>query len=271
MIMEKLLEFILKKETIGTITTIALAYLAYKFAKFLIDHSLTKSKTEYERKKKKTVTELLKNITKTLIFAIATICILDLFGINVNSLVASLGIASAVGALSLQDTLKDIISGSVIIMDNYFVIGDYVKYEGFTGQVIEFGLKTTKIMNVDGEVKIVANRNISEIINLSQKKASNLILAPTAYEEKVEKVEKILAEIVEEIRTWDTMDKEKTEYIGVVELNSSSVDYGIRIYCSPGKVWQYRRDILRMIKIKYDKNKIKIPYDQLEVHDAKSS
>lgn len=268
--MEKFLGFILKKEIIGTLATIILAYIAYKVVNFLIDHSLTKAKTDYERKKKKTVTELLKNIMKTLIIAIALICILDMFGINVNSLVASLGIASAVGALSFQDTLKDVISGSVIIMDNYFVIGDYVNYEGFTGQVIEFGLKTTKIMSVDGEVKIVANRNISEIINLSQKKASNLILAPTAYEEKVEKVEAILNELVEEIRTWDTMDKEKTEYIGVVELNSSSVDYGIRIYCSPGKVWQYRRDILRLIKMKYDENDIKIPYDQVEVHNAKS-
>lgn len=266
--MEDLISFILKKEVIGTALTILFSFIMYKMLKFLIEHSLTKAKNEYERKKKRTVTELLKNILKVLIVAIAIICILDLYGVNVNSLVASLGIASAVGALALQDTLKDVICGAVIIMDNYFVMGDYIKYEGFTGQVIEFGLKTTKIMNVDGEVKIVANRNISEVINLSQKKASNLILAPVAYEEKIEKVEKILNEIVEEIRTWETMDIKETNYIGVVELNASSVDYGIRIYCSPGKVWQYRRDVLRLIKIKFDKNKIKIPYNQLEVHNA---
>ena len=45
----------------------------------------------------------------------------------------------------LQDALKDIIMGCNIILDNYFVVGDIVTYNGFTGEVVEFGLKNTKI------------------------------------------------------------------------------------------------------------------------------
>lgn len=266
--MEKFLEVIFKKQVIGTAITILVAYIAFSIVKLVLEKVLSRNKSEYDKKRKRTVAELLKNIFKWAIIAITGIIIMDLFGLNVSSLIASLGIASAVGALSFQDTLKDIISGASIIMDNYYVVGDYVKYNGFHGQIIELGLRSTKIMNFDGEVLILANRNISEVINLSQKTASTLIIAPTAYEAPIEKVEKVLNEIVEEIKTWDTMKKD-TAYIGINELKDSCIDYGIRIYCSPGKVWAYKREILKMIKQRYDKNKIKIPYNQLEVHHDK--
>ena len=267
--MDKFIEFISRKEIVGTLIVIAVAYCIYSIFRFIMNHLLSKNKSEFDKKRKRTVTELLKNIVKWTIIAISLIVILDLFGLNVSSFIASLGIASAVSALAFQDTLKDVISGAAIIMDNYFVVGDYVKYDGFTGQIIEFGLKSTKIMNFDGEVKIIANRNISEITNLSQKTASTMIAIPTAYETPIDKVEKVLNEIVEEIKEWDTMNKTKTEYIGINDLKDSCVEYGIRIYCSPGKVWGYRRAILKLVKQKYDKNKIKIPYNQIEVHHEK--
>ncbi len=262
--MEKLIEILTSKEVIGTIITIAIAYLLYNLFRFAVEKLLSKNKSEYDKKRKRTVIELLKNIFKWLLIAIVLIIILDLFGMDVSSLIASLGIASAVGALALQDSLKDIISGASIIMDNYFVVGDFVKYNDFNGQIIEFGLRSTKIMNFDGEVLIIANRNISEITNLSQKTASTLIKIPTAYEAPIEKVEKILNDIVEEIKNWETMKKD-TAFIGINDFKDSCIEYGIRIYCSPGKVWTYRREILKLIKQRYDKNKIKIPYNQMEI------
>ena len=262
--MEKLIEVLTSKEVVGTIIVIAVAYMLYNVFRFITARLLFKTKSEYDKKRKRTVTELLKNVVKWLLIFISLIIILDLFGMNVSSLIASLGIASAVGALALQDTLKDIISGSSIIMDNYFVVGDYVKYGDFKGQIIEFGLRSTKIMNADGEVLVLANRNISEITNLSQKPASTMITIPTAYEAPIAKVEKILTGIVEEVKEWETMKKD-TAYIGINDFKDSCIEYGIRIYCSPGKIWGYRREILKMVKQRYDKNKIKIPYNQLEV------
>ncbi len=267
--MKVVLDFLSKKQVYGTVIFTIVAFIIYKLFIVLVDKVIAKSKNELERKKKRTVIELIKNIGKYALILLVIIFILDLNGVKVTSLIASLGVASAVSALALQDTLKDIISGTSIIMDNYYVVGDYVKYKNFTGTVIQLGLRSTKIMDFDGQVYTIANRNIDEIINLSQKTASSLIVIPTAYEEKLEKVEKILNEVVEEIKTWETIDSDKTAYIGITELADSSVNYGIRYYCSPGKVWQYKRDALRLIKSKYDKNNIKIPYNQIEVHNGK--
>ena len=267
--MEKILKLVKTKEVYGVLLIIVIAFIVYKLFNILVNKSINRSKTPLERKRKQTVYNLIKNIIKYIVFAIAVIIILDLYGINVTSLVASLGVASAVGALALQDTLKDIISGTTIIMDNYYVVGDYVQYQDFFGEVIELGLKSTKIMDFDGRVLSVANRNIDSIINLSQKVASVLITIPTAYEAKTDKVEKVLKEVVEEIKKWETMDESKTAYIGITKLADSSVNYGIRFYCSPGKKYQYERDIYKLVKNKYEQNGIKIPYNQIEVHNAK--
>lgn len=267
--LEIFIDFITKKEVYGLLIILIAAYVLNIIFNKVVDKIMAKSKNELNRKRKKTVIELIKNIKKYALIIIALIFILDLYGVNVSSLVASLGVASALGALAFQDTFKDIISGAAIIMDNYYIVGDYVKYNGFYGQVIQLGLKSTKIMDFDGQVLTVANRNISEIINLSQKTSSALIEIPTAYEEKTEKVEKVLAEVVEEIKTWPTVDAKDTAYLGITSLGDSSVLYGIRYYCSPGKVAQYKRDALKLIKEKYDENDIKIPYNQLEVHNAK--
>ena len=58
--------------------------------------------------------------------------LLNLYGVNTTSLIAGLGIAGVALAFGLQEALKDIVSGIGIIMDNYFVVGDVVDYNGFT-------------------------------------------------------------------------------------------------------------------------------------------
>ena len=104
-----------------------------------------------------------------------------MFGVDTSSFIAGLGVASVVIGLALQDALKDIIGGINIILDNFYVVGDYVKYGDFTGQVISFGLKSTKIKDFNGNVMVVSNRNIDEIINLSQDKHVILLNIPTCY------------------------------------------------------------------------------------------
>ena len=266
--MNKLVLFITKKKVYGLFLIIAVSIFAYKLFDHLISQILLKNKSDFERKRTITVLSLFKNFIKYVIIFFATIFVLDLYGVNVTSLVASLGVASAVAALALQDTLKDIISGTTIIMDNYYVVGDYITYNGFTGKVIALGIRSTKIQDFDGKTYTIANRNINEIVNLSQSTASTLIVIPAAYEEKVEKVERVLDEIIKEVLTWSTVKKE-TSYVGIIELNSSSIDYGLRLYCSPGNIWQYKRDILRLVKVKFDKHNIEIPYTKIEVQNGK--
>lgn len=266
--MDKLILFLTKKKVYGLFLIIAIAIIVYIIFDKFLNRILLKNKSNFEKKRALTVLSLFKNFVKYVIIFFAVIFILDLYGVNVTGLVASLGVASAVAALALQDTLKDIISGTTIIMDNYYVVGDFITYNNFTGKVISLGIRSTKIQDFDGKTYTIANRNINEIVNLSQSTASSLIVIPVAYEEKIEKVEKVLDEVIKEVLTWPTV-KNETSYKGVYSFNTSSIDYSIRLYCSPGNLWQYKRDILRLVKIKFDKYNIEIPYTKIEVQNGK--
>ena len=115
---------------------------------------------------------------------------------------------------------------------------------------------------------IVANRNINTIINASQKKSNLYINIPTSYEEKVEKVEKVLKEVIESAKQ-DKVILQDSAYLGVNGFESSFVNYLICIVCNQDDRYKVNREMLKRVKLAYDKNKIKIPYNQIEVHHGK--
>ena len=96
-------------------------------------------------KRKNTVIVLVKSIIKYVIAVIVIILILGVYGVNTTSLIASLGVVTAIIGLAFQDTIKDFLAGVFLIFDNAYAVGDTVKINGFTGEVIALGLKTTKI------------------------------------------------------------------------------------------------------------------------------
>ena len=130
---------------------VLIGIVLYTLIKVLIRCIVKTGKTTFEKKRRNTVVKLLENIFKYIIFIVVILFILEAYGIDTKSLIAGIGVAGVVLGLALQDILKDLISGLSIMLDNYFVIGYIVEYEGFTGEVVEFGLKSTKIRNFSGE------------------------------------------------------------------------------------------------------------------------
>lgn len=265
--MENIFKFICSKEVIGTIIIIILTYIVYKICYSIIDNATIKGKDELVKKRRKTFLLLVKNTIKYILIILMVLALLSLYGFNINSLLAGLGIAGVVLGLGVQDALKDIFSGISIIFDDYFVVGDIVDYEGFVGTIIEFGLKSTKIKKYTGEVLIVSNRCINKITNITKEKSTVDIKIPTAYEEDILKVEKVINNIISKVKIGnkDILD---IDYLGVENFNDSSIDYLIRFTCKRGTQWDLKRVVLREIKLAYDKNNVKIPYNQLEVHNG---
>ncbi len=262
--LQNILSFLSKKEIYGLAIIIFSGLVVYNLGSKLIEKIINNGKTAYEKKKRNTIVKLLSNIAKVIVYILVIFFILDLYGVNTSALFTSLGVVSALVGLALQDTLKDIISGIDIILNNYFVVGDIVTYNDFTGEVIEMTLKATKIKKATGEVMVIANRNINQIINISQKKANVVIDIPTSYEIKTAKVEKTIAKIITEAKKIKGVHDE-SKYLGISSFGDSAVNYTISIICSQENQWQIKRDVLKIIKDTYEQDKITIPYQQIEV------
>lgn len=261
--------FIFQEKVIGPVLVLAIGFIVIRIITSLTKKMINHSKQEFETKRRNTVVELINNIIKYFIYILMVIFILNIYGVDTTSIIASLGVAGVILGFALQSTVEDFVCGISIILDNYFVIGDIVTYNGFTGEVIEMGLKSTKIKKVNGEVYVIANRNINSVINLSQQSAGLIIKVATAYEASVEHVEKVLKEVVENAKKLPHIYK-ASKYLGIEEMSDSSVNYSIFISCKQDQQWQVRRDILKLIKLAYEKENIKIPYPQIEVHNGEN-
>ncbi len=264
----KIMDVVMTKQVFGSIMVILITIIFVSLINSGIEKIMIRGKTVYEVKRRKTIVRLFQSIFKYILLAIAIMIILDFYGVDTKSLLASLGVAGVVLGLALQDTVKDLISGTMLIMENYLAVGDTVTYDDFSGEVIELGLRTTKIKAPSGEVMIIANRNIDTIINSSQKKAHLYLNVPTAYEEDTEKVEKVLTDIVKQA-IEDKLILDDSAYLGISSLETSAINYQLNIHCNQDRRSAVKREMYKRIKLAYDKNKLKMPYQQIEVHNGK--
>ena len=257
------------KEIISTIIIILISFIIYfiikKIIKRLLNINLAKSKIE--KRRKKTVLLLVQRIIKYLIIILSSISILSIFNVNTTAIVTSIGALSIVVGLALQDLLKDFLVGLSIIFENSFSIGDIIEVNGYKGEVIDFNLKSTKMRALTGEIYVIANRLINEIINYSINKRLVMIDINTRYEEDINKVQKVLSNICKNIKEKvDEIDDIKLED-GIENLGDSAVIYRLTALVNIKDIYKVKRIVLEEVKKEFDKNNISIPYPQLEVHN----
>ena len=232
-----------------------------------INTKITKTHSKGYDKRKSTVVGLINNIIKYIIAIIVIIAILNIYGVNTKSLTASLGIASAIIGLAFQDIIKDFISGIFIIFDNAYAVGDWVTIDGFKGEVVAMGLKTTKIRAYTGEIMSLSNSSFTKVINYNLNVSKLFLQIPFSYNEKIEKMEEVLKKVLDEIKK--DKDVKGVEMLGVDGFEDSYINYALAVDCNPNTHIRVKRILLRNIKMAFDENGISIPYNQLDIHIEK--
>ena len=221
-----------------------------------------KLKVFANNKKRKTYLRMLRSIIGATIVIVVILIVLQLFGINVSSMLAGVGIIGVIVGFAVQDALKDIVKGIDIISDSYYHVGDVIKFKDIEGKVLSIGIKTTKIEDIKNQNNIsISNRNIDQV-----EVVSNYIYVdiPMPYEVSVVRAEDVITDIIDLIRADKLIDE--CTYNGVNNLDDSSIKYQIKITCNPIQKLQVRRNVLRHILIGLENNGISVPYNQLDVH-----
>ncbi len=128
---------------------------------YFIEKQAKRQKTEGERKQTKTVLGVLKTFVMIGLWIVAVILILSNYGVNVSSIIASLGIGGLAVALALQNILTDIFSSFSIFVDKPFQIGDFIIVGEHSGNVQQIGLKTTRIKTLEGQELVISNKELT--------------------------------------------------------------------------------------------------------------
>lgn len=256
-------------EVVKSLIMIVIFFVTYMIIKAVIKRIVKINVGDkHEQARRKTVLVLFRNIIKYVMIVITIITILGICHVNTTALVTSISALSVVIGLVFQDVLKDLLVGVSIILEDTFSIGDYVEINGFKGEVINFNFKSTRLKSLTNEVRIISNRNITEVTNYSFNKVMLSIDVNAPYEEDYYKIENILKIIVGNLSKEEIFNSIELAP-GVEDLGSSSVVYRINSIINYKDRLPAKRRILKEIKVIFDENDISIPYTQIEVHNAK--
>jgi len=220
------------------------------------------------QKRKKTISKVTASIIKYIIGLLMFLVVLAIWGINVAPALAGLGILGLVIGLGAQKFINDLISGFFIIFEQHFDVGDVIEVQGFKGEVTDIGLKTTRLRNWKGEVKILSNGEISTLINYSKNPSIAIVEFGIAYQEDIQKTIDILTVELPKMRLEFPMIIEDPKVVGVIGLNSSSVDLRVIAKTVNEQHYAIERELRKRIKLILNEHDIEIPFPQVVVHQA---
>jgi small-conductance mechanosensitive channel len=174
---------------------------------------------------------LLVRLARIVIVAMTLIVLLAHFGINVTGFAAALGIAGLAVSLAAQDTLSDMISGFLILADRPFRVGDRIEIQsiGTWGDVIEIGLRSTRIRTRDNRMVVVPNSIIgkNEVVNYTYPDPIYRIETHVgiAYGTDVERVRRV---IIDALRHVEAVLPDRPVDALYVEMGESAMIFRVR-------------------------------------------
>lgn len=226
-----------------------------KWNKNIINDKKTKAHEE--------ILPLTKSITHILIIVTAILMILQIWGVQIGGLIASLGIAGIILSFAFKDTLANIFGGITLTLDNTFKKGDLIELEdGELGYIEEVNLRSTKIKNFDEQEVLIPNGKIAnmKIKNYAQPTKSMRIKIPVsiAYGSNKNKFYKIIYELLEKDKKVSTYPEPKIffEKMGEYALEFK-VTFHIQDY---HKFYKIQSEYTDKIYDELNNNNIKIPF-----------
>src|SRR3990172_5642553 len=218
--------------------------------------------TERE-KRPRTVASLVRTVGTSLVLLIAAMMLFREIGMDITPLLAGAGVAGLAVGFGAQSLIKDIIAGFFILMEDQFHVGDVIQAAGVSGQVEKMTLRMTIVRDLNGAVHFIPNGEIKVATNLTKEWSRAVLEVGVSYEEDVDRVSHVLAEIGQSLADDETFGKlvlEPPQVLGVEALADSQVTIRSLAKTLPLKQWEVAREFRRRIKVRFDREGIQIPY-----------
>lgn len=192
---------------------------------------------------------------------------LSIIGVNVSTIFASVGIMALIVGFGAESLIADCVTGVFMLFENQYNVGDIVDIDGFRGTVLDIGIRTISIVDGGGNVKIINNSNAKNIINRSNQQSVSICDIAVSYDEDLEQLEEKIPEILKQIREKHSdVFVSEIMYSGVEQLGDSSVTLRFKAPVKEQDVFQGKRILNRELKVAFDKEKVSIPFPQMDVH-----
>ena len=263
--MESLEKLLNKAFDLGIQLLIALLVVAIglKLIKMLEKKLKKENKfTKLDSSVKVFVISILSISLKALLLVVAA----SIIGIPTTSFITIIGSAGVAVGLALQGGLSNLAGGIMLLIFKPFKVGDYIESEGREGSVKAITMFYTVVTTPDNKEIHLPNGNLlnNEIVNYSANDTRRLDLEfNVSYDTKTDKVKKVINEVID---NTEYVLKDKDIIVRILKHSDSSLTYTVKVWVKSENYWTTYFDLQENIKEAFDKNKIEIPYPQLDIH-----
>ena len=217
-------------------------------------------KSAVNKNKVSTISKALYSVIRIVIIFIAITMILDIFGINTSTLIATAGVGGVAIALGTQTLIADFIKGIFIILDDKIRVGEWIMAAGVEGEVEALDFRVTKVRDFDGSLHIIPNSEITTVRNFNRGFMASDATFSVSYDTSLEEVKEMVAKVSNELsqmEEYKKVFKEKFEIFEIKDLNEFSYKVRIIARVRAGLQWEISRQARILIKREMEERNIK--------------
>ena len=253
--------FLYANSVIKALAMAALVLFAASLLRFLL--SLVKPK----ERKGMTFVSILSSLLRY-VAALVILCWgLSILGVNVNAIVASVGIVALIVGFGAESLVADVVTGIFLLFENQYNVGDIVEVNGFRGTVKEIGIRTTSIMDTGENIKIINNSEMKNILNRSDNISRAVSDIAIPYETDLEALEAKLPGLLQEIyEQRESVMRSAPRYLGVQQLADSAVMLRFVVEVAEKDIYTGARVLNRDLWLGLRKLGVECPFPQVDVH-----
>ncbi|HVL56701.1 MAG TPA: mechanosensitive ion channel family protein [Burkholderiaceae bacterium] len=204
-----------------------------------------------------------------IVLIIVAVLVLAELGVSIAPILGAAGVAGIAVGFAAQSLVKDFFRGIFLLLENQVRVGDVVEVAGRGGFVEEVTLRYVRLRDYEGNVLFVPNGEIGVVVNRSVGFAFAVLDIGIAYRSDVDKAIALLREVANQLREddeWRARILEPIEIAGVDRWADSAVIIRGRIKVVPLQQWNVKREMLRRLKLRFDREDIEIPYPHMMLY-----
>ena len=215
-----------------------------------------------------TMGAVISSLVRYAIVIIGFCWVLTLIGVNVSTIFASLGIVALILGFGAESLIADVVTGIFILFENQFNVGDIIEIDGFRGTVESIGIRTISLRDAGGNVKIINNSDLNNIVNRSESGSVAICEVGVAYSVDLNDLEKRIGAILEDIRQRNSeIFIGEVLYLGVENLADSQVVLKFKADVEEENIFSGRRLLNKEIKCAFDREGFEIAFPQIDIHN----
>ncbi len=251
------------------VVILLLAWLALRVARLVIRRGVARllsSRRATDREfatRLRTLTSLAESATRLIVWILAGLTILAVFGVPIGPLLASAGVAGLAVGLGAQTLIRDIIGGIFIILEDQFHVGDVITVNAISGQVESLTLRYTALRTLDGAYVVIPNGEIRIVQNLSRDWARAVIDVAVTPEEDVDRVVVVLRALLAGLPNDPVLGPlvlEPGEVLGVEAIGPQQATVRLAVKTRPLEQWRVARELRRRILLALREAGVSAPY-----------